>query len=240
MQNVLRSFCARSGLAMAGVAGLFGVAGVAGANTIDLSTPVGSLDAAGEPVLASAEVVTGADSVIVRLQNWTANPKSVGQNISDFGFQLSDGTTATLTGSAGTERTVIDDGTFTDGSTVSTGWQLDPTTTGLIHLNVLGTPEAPQHTIIGQPDAGGVYSNANSSIAKTGGPHNPFLTGLVTFELTVPGVSKDTTLSHPFFSFGTTPGDNVAAVPLPSSALGGAAVLGLAALGAARGRRTAC
>jgi hypothetical protein len=238
MQSVLGFLCGRSGLAIAGIAGLLSVAGVAGAETINLSTPVGSVDSAGDPVSATAVVMTGDGTVTVTLQNLLVNQKDVGQNISDIGFQLSSGTTATLDSSSGKERTVAADGTFSTGvSSVSTGWGLDATTTGLIHLNVLGTPTAPIHTIIGEPN--GTYSNANASIAGNG-PHNPFLSGIVTFNLTVAGVTADTTLSNAFFSFGTTPGDNVTAVPLPSSALGGAAVLGLAALGAARGRRTAC
>jgi hypothetical protein len=238
MRRLLGSFSIM-GLTSVAAAALAVLAGTARADTIYLSTAAGATDSVGDPVSATAVVTTGTNSVTVTLQNLLVNQKDVGQNISDFGFQLSSGTTATLDSSSGTERTVADNGSFTDGSTVSTGWGLDATTTGLIHLNVLGTATAPTHTIIGEPGAGGTYSNANDSIAKTGGSHNPFLSGIVTFDLTVAGVTADTTLSNPFFSFGTTAGNNVTAVPLPASMWGGLGLLGVVAAVAAR-KRMAC
>jgi hypothetical protein len=227
--------------ALAAAASLLGIAGLSPGSTIDLATPLGARDAAGEPVSATAVVQTAADSVTVTLENLIVNQRSIGQNLSDFGFQLSGGTTATLTGSSGTERTVGKHGSFTTGGTVATGWELDPTTTGFIHLDVGGPQEAPQHSILGQPGAGGTYANANASIAGNK-PHNPYLAGPVTFSLSVSGVTADTTVSGAFFSFGTEPGDNVfvnqpAAVPLPSSALGSAVLAGLVAVGAARRTR---
>jgi hypothetical protein len=133
---------------------------------------------------------------------------------------------------------VADNGTFSDGSSVATGWVLD--STAPFHLNVLGTPTAPTHTIIGLPDGSDVYSNANDSIAKTGGPHNPFLFGVkpdamgngaVHFELDVAGVTDATRATNVVFSFGTTPGDNVA-VPIPPSVLlMGSGLLGLGLFG---------
>src|SRR5438270_5932562 len=58
------------------------------ADSIFLSTPAGSTDAAGEPVSAAAHVVTSTDTVAVTLQNLTVNPRSIGENISDFAFRL--------------------------------------------------------------------------------------------------------------------------------------------------------
>jgi len=201
------------------------LSGRAPAASIFLSTAPGAQDSAHETVVATALIVTSADTVNVTLQNLTANPKSVGQNISDFSFNLTGGDTslASITSSSGRERTVASDGTFTDGSAVATAWSLDSAPAGFIHLDVLGTPEAPKHTILGTPDGSNVYSNANDSIAKTGGPHNPFLAGPVTFTLSVPGVTTGTSvnLTNAFFSFGTTAGDNVAAVPTPKAAAGG-------------------
>lgn len=66
----------------------------------------------------------------------------------------------------------------------------------------------------------GIYSNAKDSIAKTGGPHNAFLAGSVTFTLDVPDVTTDTTIES-----GTTPGDNVP-LHLPASAVGGLLLTG--------------
>jgi hypothetical protein len=204
-----------------------------------LSLPAGSTNAGGDPVSASVQFTFDTDSVIVDIWNTTVNPKDIAQNISDLFFTLSTGqTSGSLTSSSGLERTVNDDGTFSDGSVVSTGWVLDSTTP--FHLNGLGTAaDVPAHTIIGLPDGSNVYSNANNSIANTGGPHNPFLFGVepdamgngaVHFVLDVTGVTDATRAENVVFSFGTTPGDNVN-VPIPPSVLLlGSGLLGLGVL----------
>lgn len=208
------------------VALVLGIGPIVNGSSITLFTGPGATDSAGEPVDGSAKFDISADTVKITLNNLIVNQKSIGQNISDVLFSLSDGaTSASLTSSSGMERTVASDGTFSDGSTVATNWEVLSDTPGLIHLSVIGTPEAPKHTIIGAPDAGGTYSNANDSIAKTGGPHNPFLTGAVTFTLDVPGVTTSTTIKSALLSFGTTPGDNVP-LPLPASAVGGLLLMG--------------
>jgi hypothetical protein len=135
------------------------------------------------------------------------------------------------------ERTVNSNGTFTDGSVLSTGWKL---TSSPLELDVLGAPIGPAHTIIGPPGGSDLYSNANGSIAGNK-PHNPFLAGPVTFTLNIPGVTDDSTVDSATFSFGTTAGVNVPGVPAQpfvpepgSLVLAAVAVLGLAV---ARGRR---
>src|SRR5262249_23487941 len=110
------------------------------------------------------------------------------------------------------EITVQPNGTFTAGSTVDTGWGLPFSTPGVFQLDVLGTPTAPAHLIIGPPGPGNVYSNAKSSIAGNG-PHNPFLRPTATFVLSAPGVTDTTTVTSATFSFGTVAGVNVAGVP---------------------------
>lgn len=164
--------------------------------------------AGGSSVNAQAVFTTGANSVSIQLTNLLVNPTSVAQNISDLLFTLSTGQTASsISSSSGLERTVASNGTFTDGSVVSTGWIVSPSG-GSIHLDVLGAPVGPEHTILGLPGAGNVYSNANGSIAGND-PHNPFLAGTVTFNLNVAGVTADTTITAATFSFGTTAGVNL-------------------------------
>ena len=159
----------------------------------------------GLPVNATADFITGPGFVGLTLTNNQANPTSVVQNISDIFFSLSGVTTGNLDSSSGTERNVASNGTFTDGSTVATGWSLTTGTT--FHLNVLGTPTGPSHLIIGPPDGSNVYSNANGSIAGNG-PHNPFLALNATFLITDAAITANTVVSNVVFSFGTTAGEN--------------------------------
>jgi hypothetical protein len=107
---------------------------------------------------------------------------------------------------------VAGNGTFTLGGTVSTGWAISSPTANTLLLNVLGTPTAPTHLIIGPPGAGGVYTNANGSIA--GNPaHNPFLNQTAMFVISLMGITADTDITSAIFSFGTTAGITVPGVP---------------------------
>ena len=181
------------------------LASVAGAASITFDTPLGST-VGGQPVSATATFSTGAGILTINLTNLQDNPKSVIQNLSDLSFVLSGGLTAgSLTSSSALERTVNSNGTFTNGATGATGWELDPS--GL-RLHVLGTLIGPAHTLIGGPDGSNVYSNANGSIAGNG-PHNPFITGTATFSLAGLGITTDSTITSAIFSFGTTEGNNV-------------------------------
>ena len=179
------------------------VAASAGAATMTFDT--GAISLGGQTVDAEAIVTTGAGTVTVTLRNLEADPTAVIQNISGFGFTLSGGLGAgsSLSSSSGLERTVAANGSFHDGSSVSTGWTLNN-----LFLNGLGgAANTPAHTIIGGPGGGGTYDLANSSIAGNG-PHNPFLAGDVTFTISLSGVNSDTTISGPIFQFGTS-GDQI-------------------------------
>ena len=199
----------------------------------------------GNTVDASAVFTTGAGTVTITLNNLLSNPTDVAQNISDLVFTLSNGATSgTLTSSSGTALTVNSGGSYTVGSTVSTGWDLTSMGSSLV-LNVLGTAVGPAHTIIGTSSngtyVGGTYSSANGSIAGNG-PHNPFLESATSFTISVPSVTASTTITAATFSFGTTAGNTLSgtpgsSVPEPTTfALLGA---GLLALGASRRRRSA-
>jgi hypothetical protein len=183
--------------------------GLASANTFIWVTPAGSRDSNLDLVDASATVVTSAGSVMVTLNDLLGNPHSVGQLLSDFSFTLSStpspalNTTTTPTGSL---IDISGGGVATPHVGAITSWDL--TSSGAtIHLNSLNG-SGPSQTIIGPAGPSGVYSNANPSIAGNG-PHNPFLTGPVTFTLAVGGVTSLTNVTAATFSFGTEAGDNV-------------------------------
>jgi len=179
----------------------------------------------GNTVDASATFETGAGTIEITLNNLISNPYTIGQNISDLFFSLSNGVTSgSLVSSSGIELTVKANRSYTLGSTVDTGWALT-SSGGSLLLELIGTHEAPRHTIIGPSSNGtyfgGTYSNAKSSI-KGNIPHNPFLESGVTFSLAVPGVTAATTVTNATFSFGTVAGNTLAAtnrtlIPEPST-----------------------
>ena len=206
------------GVALALLILTLGVA-TAGATTISYTTPSGAMEpSSGLPVSAEATFVTGTNSVTLTLMNLLADPRSVAQNLSDLFFTLSTGqTSGAVSSSSGVERRVLADGTFTDGpSPVSTGWTLE-TVGSQLHLTLLGSGTQPKHTIIGPPDTGDGYTNANRSI-KANKPHNPFLAEEAEFTLSIPGVSAASTITSATFSFGTADGDLVPGIdPFPPS-----------------------
>jgi hypothetical protein len=201
-------------------------------------------------VNGKVDFTTGAGTVTIVVQNLQTGMNTVAQAISDIEFALSTGqTSATVTDSYGLERWVNDDKTFTDGSVVhSLGWTLQAFPPPTFEIDVLNTATAPTHTILG-PANGSSYPNAGSSIANTGGPHNPFLAGPVTFVLNVPGVTVDSTISTARLSFGTAdtevtdvtlqpnPGPGDVPVPEPTKAIALSGLFGMGLVGMALWRR---
>ena len=181
--------------------------GLASANTITWTTPAGSTSAGGL-VDASATVITSTGSVTVTLNDLLGNPHNVGQLLSDFSFTLSSAPTTALNTTntpTGSLINIADGGIATANADAVASWGL--TSSGpAIHLNSLAGGAT--QTIIGPAGPGGVYDNANGSIAGNPG-HNPFLNGTATFTFAVAGVTADTSGTDATFSFGTTVGDNV-------------------------------
>jgi hypothetical protein len=180
------------------------------ANATSITFAAVGTSSGGNSVDAMATFVTSSGQLVITLDNLFQNPTDVGQNLSDLSFILSVGGTASLLSSSGTELTVNSNGTFSVGSSVSTGWALSSLGGNSFILNVLGTAVAPAHTIIGTSSAGtyssGTFSNANGSIAGNG-PHNPFLESGATFTIQDSSITADTTVSAATFSFGTTAGN---------------------------------
>jgi hypothetical protein len=187
--------------------------GLASAATISFTTPTGSQSAADGLVDASATVVTGAGSVTVTLNDLLGNPHSVGQLLSDFFFTLSSAPTTALNTTSTPTGSLIDiagDGTATTYAGAVTNWDLTSSGATILLNSLNGS--GPSQTIIGPAGPLGLYTNANKSIAGNG-PHNPFLTGPVTFTFLVGGVTTSTTVTAATFSFGTAAGDNVPGTP---------------------------
>ena len=68
------------------------------------ATPAGSVDSAGDPVSARADVSTTGSVLTITLTNLQSNPQAAGQLLSDFGFTLAlyDYTTGTSSPFGGT------------------------------------------------------------------------------------------------------------------------------------------
>lgn len=197
--------------------------GISNAAVIAYQTPAGSNT--GQPVSAKVTFTTSANTVDILLENLQADPKSVVQALSGLQFTVSTGqTSGTLASSSGTERTIAGNGTWTAGPVAATGWSLS-TVGSSLKLNLLSTPTAPDHTIIGGPDGANVYSNANSSI--TNGTHSPFLALSANFSVTIPGVTSSSSISAAIFQFNTSPGSEITGQVVPEPASAGLLILGL-------------
>lgn len=197
-----------------------GVCSVAGAAVTFSVTPVGAT-ADGHPANARATFTTSAGQVHVLLENLQADPISRGQAISGLFFTLDGGQSGgTMPSSSGIERSIASNGTFADLGLAPTGWSFSAVGSQN-RLDVLNTPTAPEHLVIGPPNASNIYGSANASI-RGNGPANPFLGLSAEFTLSIPGVTSDTLLSSAIFQFGTSPGDETPGttiVPEPSALL---------------------
>jgi hypothetical protein len=190
------------------------------AGSITYITPSGSTDTNGDPVDAKAVLTTSAGVLTITLTNLEVNQTDAGQLVSDLHFTVSGSDTlngAALNSSSGQELTVAGNGSFTLGSTVSTGWGSSFSGSSGVLDGLSGT-ETPKHEIIGAPGTGGTYSNANGSIAGNKA-HNPFLNQTATFTIDGSNISAATAITSVTFSFGTTTGDNITgqAVPEPTA-----------------------
>jgi len=192
----------------------------------------------------SGTIVAGNGTVTITLNNnlSQAQVQSVIQNVSGVYFQVSGYTlgAVSLSASNAANSTNISGGVGTPAGAVNpTGWGAGHNG-AVISVCVVcagsfgvGPTAGPEQTIIGGTGSG-LYSAANGSI-NGNGPHNPFLTGTVTFTLVVPGVTVNSTFSNVVVQFGTeaTPPSQVNEVPEPASML----LLGTGLAGAAAAYR---
>jgi hypothetical protein len=217
------------------------------AGSVTFVTPSGATVGAG-PVNAEVDFTTSANTLTITLIDHLANPKDVGQLLSDLSFTLGNGgsdTGATETAASSSEITVAGNGSFTGPTPISgvatDGWPFAVNSSTSGTLNVLAAGGGgPAHLIIGPAGPGGTYSNANGSIDGNG-PHNPFLDESATFTITGAGITADTTITSATFGFGTTRGvtvQGVLSVPEPSALVMSLVGLGIAgSIGVYRSRR---
>lgn len=176
----------------------------------------------------SGSIVAGNGTVTITLNNNLTNSQvvSVIQNISGVYFQVSgyNGGAVSLSGSNSTQSTNIDNAgnAVLAGAVNPTGWAAGHSgstiTACVICAFGISSPAGPDQTLIGGTGSG-AYANANSSIAGNN-PHNPFLAGILTLTLVVPGVTVDSTFSDVVIQFGSeaTP-PQTQEVPEPASML---------------------
>ena len=205
------------------------------ASTLSFSSPSGTTLSNGRPVDAQAIIATSANTVTVTLSNLQVGIKDITQTISGVSFALDNlATGTTITSSAGLERTVNSNLTFSDGLTVPTGWEvvLDGQSMQLMLPDSVLT-----HTIIG-PASGTKYTGANSTIAGSS-DNNPFLIGPVTFVINVPGATAASKVDWAVFHFGTCAEyvTSCQGTPVPEPATLGLATTGLACAALALWRR---
>jgi hypothetical protein len=233
--NVKNSFLTLAILALVSFAH-----GTAQADPISVCTGVGC-----STTSVSGTIVAGNGTVTITLNNdlAQANVVSVIQNVSGVYFQVSGYTlgAVSLSGSSATNSTNISATNVATpaGAVNPTGWGAGHDG-AVISVCVVcagsfgvGPTAGPEQTLIGGTGSG-LYPGANGSIAGNN-PHNPFLTGTVTFTLVVPGVTANSTFSNVVIQFGTTatPPGTLTEVPEPASMF----LLGTGLVGAAAAYR---
>jgi hypothetical protein len=234
---------ARSLCALFALAAIVFLPGTSAANNITYTTVPGS-DGQG-PVSATINIAAISGGLAITITNTQSGKMHLGQAVSGLSFTVAglstptaftslSGETLNLTGAAAGSTWTLANGTpFSGGpGPIITHWGFS-TSGSNVSLATAGTsaPKPPATYMI-LPSSGIVEGGLPN------GKFNPFFIGPTVFDLTVPGVTSNTTLSSTNFinmlvDFGTDPDVILPVVPEPSSLLlmgsifGGAIGLGL-------------
>ncbi len=201
-------------------------------------------DGPGHYLDATVTFTTALNQVTVTIQNTSPNTLSDKESIYSVEFQLLDVAFPASSGSyhvdsstpVDYQRTVSTGGVYTDTSSELTNpqltqqWQLTTYGSGPNEYEAKTTQN--QDLIIGPPNDGSLYSDANASVT---GKHNPWLAPTAVFTLDIPGLTTDTTISTTGVTLGHDTQNDIttpltpAPVPEPATvalfAIGGAALL---------------
>jgi hypothetical protein len=180
----------------------------------------------GREVAASADFEASSGKLTLTLDNLTPQTADASQLLTGILFTVSNGSTAIDSATAftavGSERTVFDDGTYTDSGPKNLSWELLAGPTMQIDFH----PDAKDALIgpaFGESSANlGVYVANNSILGNAG--HNPFGAEYATFTLTGDEFGPGSTIGNVQFLWGTSlsagavmPQLSLTAVPEPAS-----------------------
>jgi hypothetical protein len=227
------------------------------ADTFVFATPTGATEG-GLPVDAVATFDIGPSSMIVTVQNLETNPTSVDQGLAFITFDIAARLSNVSFTSSASQLTVGGNspGDYSVTAPATISWAQSATGASPTQIalcdNKVGAcqgkgPEWPAMLLLGGPDAGNAYSNANGSIT-TSSAHTPFLSQVATFTVTASGLpgtaTSSSTISSVVFGFGTGGKENLTTslvsspVPEPGPAI--LLIGGLAFLALKRRHRPAC
>jgi hypothetical protein len=188
------------------------VAGTASATISPQTFEASGTSTGGNAIHASAEFSFNNLTLTLVLTNLFPNPESVGQNITDFSFQLNIvpacGGGNCLTGASAPSTVTVASKTSNTVSNVAVDpkWAVSLSSSTFL-LDGLAGANNPAYSIIGPPDGSGNYSAAGGSIAGNGA-HNPFINQTATWTFHISNLTPGPiTVSHVIFSFGTAAGN---------------------------------
>ena len=181
------------------------------ADTINIAVNTGS---GSSYRLVTGSITTGSGTVTISITNALSNADviSIAQNISAIYLRVDGyGGGAALDSSSSYDSiNLFNHVGKSSGAQNPTAWIVQNNVNGwfgVCTICVIGPQPGPDWTIIGGtvPYGGTApYLHANGSL-NNNDPHNPFLSGVVEFTLTVPGVTADSDILGYYIQFGTTP-----------------------------------
>jgi len=183
---------------------------------IDFQTPAGATSD-GEFVHADLQITTSKSQITVLLTNLQSDTHSLWQEVSGIEFTLSNGPhLASLTSSSTIDRTVHQNGTWSDASSgTPTGWSMSNLLSNQeIQLKSPGDMKYIKYSLIGSPNPANNRYTTQEGIWM--GPQ-------ASFTLSCTGVTANTIVTGAIFNFGKTTeiagvGGGFATVPLPEPA----------------------